>query len=87
MCFLKYLPASKVFSGVIVKEESGHCFYTPFSADKGKVGKIRKNLEKLGANIVCEASGDKAFLRQLILDLNKKAGLPGINNKNKTKAA
>jgi len=81
ICSIQSLPEGKNFSGIIIKEENGHRFITPFNNNKEQVKKVKENLIKTGAKIVeMIEEKDKHYIRKKILKLNKEHNLPGVNS-------
>jgi len=78
MCFISLLREDKIIRGVIIKETYGHKLFTPFNNDQKATDHMKKHLLQMGVEIVEEIVGDKHALRKRILELNKKANLPGI---------
>jgi len=83
MCKIKMLTPGVTFNGLIVRDTFGHIFFTDFNNPKIDLSLIESNLRMVGANIVEKISGDKSFLRDRILALNKQENLPGINKPDK----
>ncbi len=81
MCAIGRLPKDKDFSGIIVKEENGHRFITPFNNSEEQVDKIEMNLRKIKAEIAERIEGkDKYYIKERVLKLNKEHDLPGVNS-------
>lgn len=74
------LPLGITFTGIIVKEPTGHRLH--INGDFQKLTEAKKRLEKIDPRVVFELvetfTGDREKIRKKIKKLNKKAGLPGV---------
>ncbi len=80
MCGIGMLPEGVKFNGIVVRDLFGHVLFTDFNSPNIDLSVMETNLQKAGAIIVEKIHGDKFFLKDRILTLNKEANLPGINN-------
>lgn len=80
-CNLKCLPKEKKFSGIIVKEEKGHVFLTPYKNDQEALDQLEKRLEIIKVGVVEKIKyKNREEIREIIQELNRKYNLPGVNS-------
>lgn len=80
-CNLKCLPEGKKVNGIIVREEKGHVFINNYKDGQKELDQLENRLKIIKAKIVerieCK---NREEIKRIILALNKKYNLPGVNS-------